>query len=101
MHFNNFDICEEGRWAKKTCDPGMLFWQVPNCCIPINKYPTTDNCALTEEERRKHAAYQRSMENHTPSPCDKNKTLIEGLIEKLKQEGGVQTIPQKPDKIPR
>ena len=54
MHFVNFDICLDGKWESKSCDKGSLFWVVTNCCIPIEKYPSLDECLLMEEERNQN-----------------------------------------------
>ena len=44
MQFRKFDICSGGDWVEKSCDKHSLFWVIVNCCIPIYKYPSFDNC---------------------------------------------------------
>ena len=51
MHFRKFDICSDGDWVEKSCDKHSLFWVIVNCCIPIYKYPSFDNCdKITRDE---------------------------------------------------
>jgi hypothetical protein len=69
MHFVKFDVCLDGKWEGKSCDKGSLFWVVPNCCIPIEKYPAFDDCVLTEEEKIRNKTV-KSLDSAliTPNP---------------------------------
>merc|ERR1712012_1026704 len=51
MHFVDYDLCSNGKWEKKSCDKGSLFWVITNCCIPIEKYPTFDECLPMREDK--------------------------------------------------
>ena len=62
MHFVNFDICLDGKWEPKSCDKGSLFWVITNCCIPIEKYPTFDECLSMEDGRNQNNITKASEE---------------------------------------
>ena len=56
MHFRKFDICSDGDWVEKSCDKHSLFWVIVNCCIPMYKYPSFDNCdKITRDDPNKKA----------------------------------------------
>ena len=101
MHFVHFDVCQNGEWKGKSCDIGQLFWAVINCCIPLNRYPTFENCVLTEEERAAKEKLENAYRSRTVAPCDKNKTLIDGLVASVKKEDGVEEIPHIPKRTQR
>ena len=65
MHFVNYDVCLNGKWESKTCEKGSLFWVVTDCCIPIEKYPTLDNCIQIKEDSNQNeitkAPYRRKL----------------------------------------
>ena len=71
MHFVNFDICLDGTWEEKSCDKGSLFWVIPNCCIPIEKYPTFDECVFPEEEKNL---------NETEKPVELSQTTLKPKV---------------------
>ena len=63
MHFRNFDVCLGGKWVEKSCDKDSLFWVVINCCIPIYKYPTFDECV---NETASTSNLEKTKETSTP-----------------------------------
>ena len=66
MHFRKFDICSDGDWVEKSCDKHSLFWVIVNCCIPIYKYPSFDNCdQITRDDPMKE---RNSYEGPPESP---------------------------------
>lgn len=91
MHFVKFDVCLSGKWERKSCEKNSLFWAVVNCCIPINKYPTFDNCVLTEEEKKVKETAAKSKNSNA---------LVDALVANVKKEFGVETITPKPAKKP-
>ena len=75
MHFVNYDVCLNGKWESKTCEKGSLFWVVTDCCIPIEKYPTLDNCIQIKEESNQNevtkSPYGRKLRNQLPEITSK------------------------------
>ena len=75
MHFMDYDVCLDGKWESKSCDKGSLFWVVTDCCIPIEKYPTLDNCIQMKEGSNQNkiikSPYERKLRNHVPEITSK------------------------------
>ena len=61
MHFTMFDVCLDGKWEERSCDKGSLFWAVTNCCIPLDRYPTFDECILSEGEKDRSKTTRTTM----------------------------------------
>ena len=51
MHFIDYDICSNGKWEKRSCGKGSLFWVITDCCIPIQMYPTFDECIPMQADK--------------------------------------------------
>ena len=75
MHFVNYDVCLNGKWESKRCEKGSLFWVVTDCCIPIEKYPTIDNCIqikeLSNQNRTMKIPHERKLRIPVPEITSK------------------------------
>ena len=99
MHFVDYDLCKNGKWEKKSCDKGSLFWVITDCCIPIEKYPTFDECMPMKEDKNVNKATESPPYNkvttNTPENSN-NETNSDDSSEKNYRSNTTQFSTQSP-----
>ena len=72
MHFVDYDLCSNGKWVKKSCDKGSLFWVITDCCIPIEKYPTFGECIPMKDVRNVNKTTEAPTNYEVTTNNDRN-----------------------------